>query len=174
MLPDRFIFMTPRNDHILYVGGFSEPDNFDLDFDETNEFVRRAAKRAEAFLPGLDASHLDPAYPLAKGLRPARIGDCRVERELRAPKFVSRSDRHSRIVHSYGHAGSGWSFSFGCALDVMSLVDEAVWQEPPTPMKDAALDALAASSSCSARTSHAHAYGEALKTTNLKAVVTVD
>jgi D-amino-acid oxidase len=166
--------MTPRNDHILYVGGFSEPDNFDLDFDETNEFVKRAAKRAEAFLPGLDASHLDPAYPLAKGLRPARIGDCRVERELRSPRFANRADKHSRIVHSYGHAGSGWSFSFGCALDVMALVDEAISQERPAAMKDAALDALAASSACSARRSHVDAYGEAVKTTHLKAVVTVD
>jgi D-amino-acid oxidase len=165
--------MTPRNDHILYVGGFSEPDNFDLDFDETNDFVRRAAKRAEAFLPGLDTSHVDPAYPLAKGLRPARIGDCRVERELRAPKFAERNDKHSRIVHSYGHAGSGWSFSFGCALDVMALVDEAICQEKPTPMKDAALDALTAPSSAHGH-SHATAYEQVVKATNLKAVVTVE
>ncbi|EEB88815.1 hypothetical protein MPER_13168, partial [Moniliophthora perniciosa FA553] len=123
-----FIFIVPRNDEILYVGGFSEPDNSNLNFDETDPKVRMIAKNAKEFLNALDTDYTDPAYPLAKGLRPARKGDVRVERELRKP---NTGKGYSRIGHLYGHAGAGWSLSFGCALEVESLVAGAIAQEKP-------------------------------------------
>jgi hypothetical protein len=52
-----------------------------------------------AFLPTLKDAQLDPEYPFAQGLRPARKGNVRLEREKRNGK--------SNIVHSYGHGGSG-------------------------------------------------------------------
>jgi hypothetical protein len=52
----------------------------------------------------------------------------RNERELR------RSG--SRIVHSYGHGGAGWSLSFGCASDVVLLVEEALAGIPAKSMAD--------------------------------------
>jgi D-amino-acid oxidase len=146
----RFIFLMPRNDHILYVGGFSQPDETELDFDDTEPLAQRMAQRAREFFPDVATDHLDTSYPIAKGLRPARVGDVRVERELRTPKNAPNNEKYSRIVHSYGHAGSGWSFSFGCALDVMSLVDEALAQEPPVTMKGTLPSTIA----------HAQAYNE--------------
>ena len=74
---------------------------------------------AKEFYAPLDTDHRDPSYPLAQGLRPARIGDVRVERELRR---VPGREGHSRIVHSYGHAGAGWSLAFCCALEMNALV----------------------------------------------------
>uniref|UniRef100_A0A0W0FEV2 FAD dependent oxidoreductase domain-containing protein n=1 Tax=Moniliophthora roreri TaxID=221103 RepID=A0A0W0FEV2_MONRR len=123
-----FIFIVPRNDEILYVGGFSEPDNADLHFDENHDKVKRIAKNAKDFLNKVDPTYIDSAYPLAKGLRPARKGDVRVERELRTP---NTGKWYSCIVHSYGHAGAGWSLSFGCALEVELLVAGAIAQERP-------------------------------------------
>ena len=55
-------------------------------------------------------------HSLVRGLRPAREENIRVERE-------QRGHGQSRIVHSYGHGGSGWTLSFGCAEEVAVLVD---------------------------------------------------
>ncbi|KAI0753055.1 nucleotide-binding domain-containing protein [Daedaleopsis nitida] len=129
-----FIFIVPRNESILYVGGFSEPDEVER-VDENHENVLKMARDAEDFLPGLDTNHRDPAYPIAQGLRPARLGDVRVERE---PSKEPDVPKYSRIVHCYGHAGAGWSLAFGSALEVKTLVKEAIDQLRPRPMKDTA------------------------------------
>ncbi|KAI3621121.1 d-amino acid oxidase [Moniliophthora roreri] len=42
-----FIFIVTHNDEIFYVGGFSKPDNYDFDFDETDPKVRMIAKNAK-------------------------------------------------------------------------------------------------------------------------------
>lgn len=87
--------------------------------------------RCENFLPDLKKARLDPEYPLAQGLRPFRAQNVRVERELRR---ISASHPPSRIVHSYGQGGAGWSLSFGCAGDVLDLVYEALLDATPRPM----------------------------------------
>lgn len=82
-----------------------------------DEHLKRIRQKATGFLhvpEALNFDHLDEAYPLAQGLRPARLGGVRLGREDRRAG--------SRIVHCYGHAGSGWSLSFGCALEVKALV----------------------------------------------------
>ncbi|KAJ7611174.1 hypothetical protein FB45DRAFT_875391 [Roridomyces roridus] len=80
---------------------------------------------------GLKNAKLDPTYPLTQGLRPARSKNVRVERELRR---LESAESPSRIVHCYGHGGSGWSLSFGCAADVIDLLDEAMQGKKPEPM----------------------------------------
>jgi D-amino-acid oxidase len=87
--------------------------------------------RCEAFLPDMKNARLDPDYPLAQGLRSFRAANVRVERELRRPEASSAP---SRIIHSYGQGGSGWTLSFGCAADVLALVEEALQDLPPAPM----------------------------------------
>ena len=94
--------------------------------------------RAEAFLPGLKHARLDPAYPLAQGLRPNRERNVRVERELRERTVLLKGEQvqePSRVIHSYGHGGAGWSLSFGCAADVAGLVEDILHNRPATGMK---------------------------------------
>ncbi len=123
---NEIVFLVPRNDNILLIGGITEPHKWDLDLTLETPIIRRMRERCEKFLPGLKDARLDPDYPLAQGLRPFRGSNVRVERELR------RSG--SKIVHSYGHGGAGWSLSFGCAQDVVALVDETLRGLPARPM----------------------------------------
>ncbi|KAJ7064283.1 FAD dependent oxidoreductase [Mycena amicta] len=125
------IFLVPRNDKILLIGGVAQPHEGKLDMTLDDPVIRRMRHRAEQFLPGLKNARLDETYPLAQGLRPCRGRNVRVERELRRR---GDADRPSRIVHSYGHGGSGWSLSFGCAADVLELIEEALRDVEPVPM----------------------------------------
>ncbi|KAK1215411.1 hypothetical protein PQX77_021986 [Marasmius sp. AFHP31] len=133
---NEIVFIVPRNDNILLMGGFTEPNNWDLDLTIDSPVMQRMKARCEAFLPELKNARLDPEYPVAQGLRPFRGTNIRVERELRTLKPGSKP---SRIVHSYGHGGAGWSLSFGCAGDVLGLVDEALLDLPPKGTTSAAV-----------------------------------
>ncbi|CAI7637888.1 unnamed protein product [Penicillium bialowiezense] len=123
------VFLLPRNDNILLIGGIAESHEWDLDLTLESPIIQRMRARCESFLPDLKNAHLDPEYPLAQGLRPFRAQNVRVERELRR---LGR--KPSRIVHSYGQGGAGWSLSFGCASDALALIDEALLDLEPLPM----------------------------------------
>ncbi|KAI8634332.1 nucleotide-binding domain-containing protein [Xylariaceae sp. FL1651] len=125
---NEIVFLVPRNDNILLIGGITEPHEWDLNLTLDSPIIRRMRQRCDKFLPGLKNARLDPDYPLAQGLRPFRGSNVRVERELRRTG--------SKIVHSYGHGGAGWSLSFGCAQDVAALVDETLAGVPATPMSE--------------------------------------
>lgn len=125
------VFLVPRNDNILLIGGITEPNESALDLTLDTPIVKRMRQRCERFLPSLKRARLDPTYPLAQGLRPFRARNVRVERELRC---IPGTDRPSRIVHSYGQGGAGWSLSFGCAGDVADLLEEAMKDLVPTAM----------------------------------------
>ncbi|KAL0063905.1 hypothetical protein AAF712_009187 [Marasmius tenuissimus] len=90
--------------------------------------MQRMKADCEAFLPELKSALIDPDYPIAQGLRPFRGTNVRVERELRS---LGMGSPPSRIVHSYGQGGAGWSLSFGCAADVLKLVEEALQDVKP-------------------------------------------
>lgn len=128
---NEIVFLVPRNDNILLIGGITQPNEATLDLTLESPDIQRMRLRCEAFLPSLKKARLDPVYPLAQGLRPFRSRNVRVERELRP---IPDTTRPSRIVHSYGQGGAGWSLSFGCALDVANLVKDAMKDLSPTPM----------------------------------------
>ncbi|KAF9041997.1 nucleotide-binding domain-containing protein [Hymenopellis radicata] len=74
----------------------------------------------QLLVPGLDNAKYDPWYAISTGIGPFRSMNARVEREQRR-----RSDGSaSRIIHSYGHGGSGFTLSFGCANDVLGLIHD--------------------------------------------------
>ena len=93
--------------------------------------MKRMRERCNRFVPGLEKAELDPVSPIVQGLRPVRGENVRVERELRKKDDGS----FSRIVHSYGQGGSGFTLSFGCAGDVLGLIHEIEQGVSPTPMK---------------------------------------
>ena len=134
---NEIVFIVPRNDNILLVGGIAEPNQHELALTLDSPIIKRMRARCEAFLPDLKKARVDPDYPLAQGLRPFRQQNVRVERELRLHQSDGAEQAQavpSRIIHSYGQGGAGWSLSFGCAGDVMALVGEALQDIPPRPM----------------------------------------
>lgn len=128
------VFLVPRNDKTLIIGGIAQENEWKLDLGLDSPSIQQMRKRCEAFHPGLENAIVDAEYPIAQGLRPARKGNVRVERELK--KSLKGPNPFSRIVHSYGHGGSGWSLGFGCAVDVCELVEEVLRGTAPMSMDE--------------------------------------
>ncbi|SBT43506.1 FAD-dependent oxidoreductase [Micromonospora auratinigra] len=103
--PAGLTYVHPRERDVVLGGtyqvgvGHTRPDP------ETAAAIRR---RCVALVPGLADA---PVLGERIGLRPARHGGPRVERD--------RSD--GRLVHAYGHGGSGVTLSWGCAAEVADL-----------------------------------------------------
>ncbi|GGO82696.1 FAD-dependent oxidoreductase [Wenjunlia tyrosinilytica] len=106
------LLVVPRGDTVM-LGGLVEPGEYDSGLDKGYPPVREMYRRCQDFLHeelegvGLD----DEDVELVVGLRPYRVENVCLEREY-----------GFNIVHNFGHAGSGFSFSWGCAREVLDLV----------------------------------------------------
>ncbi|KUJ20771.1 nucleotide-binding domain-containing protein [Mollisia scopiformis] len=122
---NEMVFIVPRNENILLLGGIAQPNECNLDLTLDSAVIQRIRQRCETFLPRLKNARLDLEYPLAQGLRPFRKCNVRLERELGEHDIEEGlPSKRSRIVHSYGHGGAGWSLSFGCAEDAVGLIED--------------------------------------------------
>lgn len=107
-----FIFILPRGEDMLVLGGLAEPDEWELDVNlDNHEPVREMYQRCIEFLPALRGAPIDAAEPVRVGLRPFRREGVRVEHEM-----------GTRIFHNYGHGGSGVTYSWGCAIEIVDQV----------------------------------------------------
>jgi D-amino-acid oxidase len=110
------VFIVPRGENMLLLGGLTEEDEWSLDIGLHNyQPVRDMYRRCLEFMPVLARAELDPNEPVRVGLRPLRNGNVCLEREAA-----------TNIVHNYGHGGSGFSFSWGCAQEVTATVRQAL------------------------------------------------
>lgn len=100
-------YIVPRsNDCIL--GGTAEENNWSLEVSpETAEDILRKCSRLEPKLK--DAKVLEHKV----GLRPGRP-EVRLEKE-KLSGFT--------VIHNYGHGGAGFTLSWGCAEEVVALVE---------------------------------------------------
>jgi D-amino-acid oxidase len=111
-----FIFIVPRGDDMIVMGGLAEPDVWGLDISLHNhEPIRAMYQRCIEFMPALEVAEIDAAEPVRVGLRPVRQRNVRLETEA-----------GTRIIHNYGHGGSGVTFSWGCALEVVERAVDLV------------------------------------------------
>ena len=114
------VFIVPRGENMLLLGGLTEEDEWSLDIGLHNyQPVRDMYRRCLEFMPVLARAELDPDEPVRAGLRPLRNGNVCLERE-----------DATNIVHNYGHGGSGFSFSWGCAHEVAATVQQALTAMP--------------------------------------------
>lgn len=103
---DTFTYIFPRSDGVV-LGGVAQPGNWSREpVPATNEDILRRCELAE------------PSVRNAKmirnpvGLRPGRH-EVRLE--------IERISENRTIIHNYGHAGIGYTLSWGCAAEVASL-----------------------------------------------------
>ena len=100
------VYIHPRSADVV-LGGTFDDDETDVTPDKSvsREILRRCAE----LVPALRDA---PVLGEKVGLRPARRGGPRVERD-------------GRIVHAYGHGGAGMTLAWGCAEEITRLVDSA-------------------------------------------------
>ena len=107
--PNKLSLVVPRVNDIM-LGGTAQENNWNTEIDpeDTKEILRKII---------LITPHLGNIEIISEsvGLRPARES-VRLEAEKYGDKVV---------VHNYGHGGSGFTLSWGCAQDVVDLVDKA-------------------------------------------------
>jgi D-amino-acid oxidase len=113
----RFLFVVPRGDDRVVLGGLAEPGEWNLDVGLHNyEPIRAMLQGCIEFLPVLATAEIDASEPVRVGLRPFRAAGVRLEVE----------EGEAPIIHNYGHGGSGVSFSWGCAAEAADLVAMAL------------------------------------------------
>jgi D-amino-acid oxidase len=114
-----FVFILPRGNDWLLLGGIAEPDKWGLGIGLHNyEPIRDMLQRCTEFLPVLRNAVIDAVEPVRVGLRPFRRQSVRLEIEA-----------GTRIIHNYGHGGSGVTFSWGCALEVVQRLETLLGEE---------------------------------------------
>lgn len=106
--PDRLSYVVPR-EHDIVVGGTSQVGEWSRVPDQVTgtEILRRATE----FIPALATARV---LGHRVGLRPSRP-------EIRC-QATSLNGRV--VVHCYGHGGAGVTVSWGCADEVVRLVDD--------------------------------------------------
>ncbi|WP_371782559.1 FAD-dependent oxidoreductase [Streptosporangium subroseum] len=110
------VFIVPRSQRILVLGGLAEKDEWGTDINlENHGPVREMYERCLAFMPALRRAKLDPDEPVRVGLRPFRRENVCLE-----------WDEEGQIIYNFAHGGAGFSFSWGCAQEAVGLVRSAV------------------------------------------------
>ena len=112
--PTKTIFIVPRSDDVLYVGSIIQPNNYDKSLTPESPEVEAMWDRAGDFIPRLRHAGLVPEYSFAQGLRPFSKKNAKVRAE--------ETDRF-RLVHNYGHGGSGWTLGIGTARCAVLLLE---------------------------------------------------
>jgi len=101
------LYVVPRRKEVV-LGGLAKPWPVNEPAPEPDESVTAdIVERARA--AGFAVGRVKRSQT---GVRPAR------------PRV--RIEREGRVVHNYGHGGSGWTLGFGCAAEVVRLVGEVL------------------------------------------------
>ena len=98
------LYIVPRKDAMI-IGGTYEENIFDEATEA--ETIEKILCNAYEVFPQLKQQKILGSWA---GLRPYRP--------------VVRVEREEKIIHNYGHGGSGFTLSFGCAEEVVKLVEE--------------------------------------------------
>lgn len=112
-------YVIPRSGEVI-IGGTEEYDEEDLDFSRTDSEL---LDRVEPFEPWV--ARLRGREPLRRvvGLRPFRPTGVRLE--------LTEPPGATPVIHNFGHGGSGFSLSWGCANAVAELARVHFDTRPP-------------------------------------------
>ena len=110
--PNSLAYIIPRRKDIILGGTLGKKDDFSLEtrLDEVNGILARCASLYPEFKGVKPTSY-------KVGLRPARDGGIRLEKEL---------FNDGLVIHNYGHGGSGFTLSWGCAKEVIKILKQYI------------------------------------------------
>lgn len=124
-------YIIPRRSGQVIIGGTREAD--DWNYDAVPETSLDIKKRALEIYPELVPPHLrvEGRAPVPEdldsivirevvGFRPARKSGLRLERG----KDLEIDMASIPVFHNIGHSGAGWQASWGCAEEIVKLVDQ--------------------------------------------------
>ena len=102
---EKLLYIVPRKDAIIVGGTYEEG----IETETTDPLViERLLNNAYEVLPELKQQRVIGSW---SGLRPHR------------PEVRVEHKEGTNIIHNYGHGGSGFTLSFGCAEEVAGIVD---------------------------------------------------
>ena len=107
--PETLTYTIPRRD-VTVLGGTAQVDDWNLEISEADR--ETILEKCEAVWPELDRSRI---VGEAVGLRPSR-SEVRLESEILA--------NGTPVIHNYGHGGAGVTLSWGCADEVLRIIEE--------------------------------------------------
>ncbi len=99
------MYAIPRRNDCVFGGTNDLSDDLAVDSATTTQMVAECSRALKIDKPNLLAERV--------GLRPFRKSGVRLER--------AHLDDGRTIIHDYGHGGSGFTLSWGCAQDVVDL-----------------------------------------------------
>ncbi len=105
------VYIFPHKDHVI-IGGTVEPHNWSTTRDPDTD--RDILQRCSRFEPSLEEADVIGGWAC---LRPSRES---VRLEVEDPSATPA------VVHNYGHGGSGFLLSWGCAMDTVGLVKQCL------------------------------------------------
>jgi glycine/D-amino acid oxidase-like deaminating enzyme len=110
--PTGMSYIIPRFGELL-IGGcaYSGEENYHSQLDWKETYTR-----ATIYTPQLISMADDFQPRRVIGLRPYRTGGVRLELDSK------QGIGSGKIIHNYGHGGSGFSLSWGCAEEVLALI----------------------------------------------------
>ncbi len=103
---EKMLYVVPRKDAIIVGGTYEERVETETTEPST---IERILNNAYEIFPELKQQKVIGSWA---GLRPYRT-EVRVEHE-----------EGTNIIHNYGHGGSGFTLSFGCAEEISAIVDK--------------------------------------------------
>jgi D-amino-acid oxidase len=104
---DPLMYAIPRTNDCVFGGTNEMSDDLDADPATTNALVSECARVLKIGKPGVLRERV--------GLRPFRKSGVRLERE--------KLGDGRTVIHNYGHGGSGFTLSWGCAESVFEIAD---------------------------------------------------
>lgn len=113
--PTGLTYVIPRQDGVI-VGGTAQENDWRLDVDEGD--AQAIWQRATHLAPQLAEAEI---LAQCVGLRPGRAA-IRLEQEWLSSDCC--------VIHNYGHGGAGFTLSWGCAHEVLSLVQTSTSRQP--------------------------------------------
>jgi len=117
------IFIVPRGkNNIVVLGGLTQQNQWSTDMSLDMPIIKQMRDGCLSFLKELQQLPIDTSEPVRSGVRPLTQQNVIVER---VPD--------TNIIHNYGHGGSGVTLSWGCAEEIVALLDGMMQEDKASP-----------------------------------------